>query len=264
MKIARTLLIATLGLLLSLVTKPALAQNNGGGGGASAGQIRQEVHSFINDLNDPNYDYSKVPERMREMFQDFRSATQDMDPDQARQFRQDLMQQLWPVLQANQDKIRQAMQDAFLKNLQEPLGCTDEEFAAIRPYLEKVVDAYNAAQVARFGGPGFGNRRNQNGQNGPNGQNGNQPNGNQQNSTPPRPTPPPSNVPVSPVQQAVTDLQTTLDDPNSPSDLIHNKLDVLRQARDKAQQDLSIAQSQLQGLLTQRQEAVLVQYGLLE
>jgi hypothetical protein len=225
---------AVIALPLFFVAGSAHAQN-----ATSPGQIREEVRSLINDLNDPNYDYSKVPERMREVFQDFRSATDGMDPDAAQSLRQELFQQLMPTLQANQQKIQDAMRLAFLKSLQQPLGCSDDEFAAIRPYLEKVVDAYNASQVFRFGGRGRGGPGGM-GNGGPNGQ------------------------PPAPVQKAINDLQTAIDDPNSPSDLIHNKLDGLRQARDKAKQDLIVARGQLQALLTQRQEAVLVEYGLLE
>jgi hypothetical protein len=236
MKTSTFLLAMICGLLLGAIPGRALAQDNGGGGGgASPGQVREEVRSLISDLNDPNYDYSKVPDRMREVFQDFRTATQDMDPGQAQQFRQDLFQQLMPTLQANQAKIQAAIQLAFLKSLQTPMGCTDDEFAAIRPYLEKVVQAYMASQVMRFGGP--------------RGPAANTPQPNQQTSD---------------VQKAVDELRTALDDTNSSSDLIKNKLDVLRQAKDKANQDLKVARTELQALLTERQEAVLVEYGLLE
>lgn len=240
MKTYDKLLVIFCGLMMSLIAVPAKAQNAGGQTAASTpGQVRDEVHQLINDLNDPNYDYSKVPDRMREVFQDFRSATDSMDPSQAQQFRQDLFQQLMPVIQQNQQKIQDAMRLAFLKGLQQPMGCSDEEFAAIRPYLEKVVDALQASQVNRF--RGFGPP--QNGTQGPNGQK------------------PPS---VSAVQQAASDLQSTLSDDNASSDLIKNKLDILRQAQDKAKQDLTVARSQLQALLTERQEAVLVENGILD
>jgi hypothetical protein len=205
---------------------------------ATPGQVREEVHQMITDMQDPNYDFSKIPDRMRQTFQDFRSASDSMDANTAQQFRQDLMTQLMPVIIANQQKIQDAMRLAFLKSLQEPMGCSDEEFAAIRPYMEKVVDAQQASQVNRFrGGPP------QNGTQGPN-------------------NPRPANV--SAVQQAASDLQSTLSDPDANSDLIKNKLDILRQAQDKAKQDLTVARSQLQALLTARQEAVLVENGLLD
>ncbi len=208
---------------------------------ATPAQVREEVHQLITDMQDPNYDFSKIPDRMRQTFQDFRSATESMDPDTSQQFRQELMTQLMPVLQQNQQKIQDAMRLAFLKSLQQPMGCSDEEFAAIRPYLEKVVDAFQASQVNRFRGPGGP----QNGTQGPNNQR-------------------PANANVSAVQQAATDLQSTLSDPDANADLIKNKLDILRQAQDKAKQDLTVARSQLQALLTERQEAVLVEYGLLD
>jgi hypothetical protein len=235
------LLMIFCGLLMCLIAVPVKAQNTDGQtAAASPGQVREEVHQLINDLNDPNYDYSKIPDRLRQTFQDFRSATESMDQDTAQQFRQDLFQQLMPVLQQNQQKIQEAIRLAFLNSLQQPLGCSDEEFAAIRPYLEKVVDAFQASQVNRFrGGPP------QNGTQGPNNQ---------------RPT----NTQDSAVQQAASALQSTLSDDNASADLIKNKLDILRQAQDKAKQDLTVARSQLQALLTARQEAVLVEYGLLD
>ena len=232
------LLMIVSGLMMSLIALPAKAQNaDRPRPAASPGQVRAEVHQLINDLNDPNYDFSKFPDRMRETFQDFRSATDSMDPSQAQQFRQELFQQLMPVIQANQQKIQDAMRLAFLKSLQQPLGCSDDEFAAIKPYLEKVVDAFQATQTNRFrGGPA----------NGTQGQN-NQPAAN-----------------TSEVQKAASDLRTALDDPSANPDLIKNKLEILRQAQDKAKQDLTVARSQLQALLTERQEAVLVEYGLLD
>lgn len=232
-------LIVLLALAMSLTATPARAQD----ASATPGQVRDEVRQLISDLNDPNYDYSKVPDRMRQVFQDFRAASNSMDPDRAQQFRQDLMTQLMPVIMQNQQKIQDAVRLAFLKSLQTPMGCSDDEFAAIKPYLEKVANALQASQLNRFGPP-------RNGTQGP----GNPGQGN----------PSSGGAKVSAVQQAATDLQTTLSDSNASSDLIKNKLDVLRQAQAKAKQDLTVARNALQALLTERQEAVLVEYGLLD
>ena len=219
----------------------------------SPGTVREEVRQLITDLNNPNYDYSKVPDRMREVFQDFRSATSSMDPGDAAQFRGDLMQQLMPVIMANQQKIQDAVRMAFLNSLQQPLGCSDDEFAAIKPYLEKVVDDWQAMQINRFRPPTPPTA---------NATPGATPNAAPAQNTPPRP--PMGGNNTSAVQQAAADLQQTLDDPSSTNDLIKNKLDTLRQAQDKAQQDLKVARGQLQELLTERQEGVLVEYGLLD
>ena len=208
--------------------------------------LQQEVHQLAADLDDPNYDYSKAPDRIRQAFQDMRSVTNNMDPDAARQFRMELMQQVLPVFQRNQAKIQKAMQMAFLKDLQEPLGASDDEFAVIRPLLEKVVDAMResdggAARFRRF--PGFG---------GPPGQQ----NNNTQNA---------ANAPaLSPVDQATQDLQSAVDDPSVNSDVIKTRLDTLRQAKSKATQDLTVARDALRAVLTVRQEAILVDRGVLD
>jgi hypothetical protein len=66
------------------------------------------------------------------------------------------------------------------------------------------------------------------------------------------------------VQTAMTDLQTTLDDQNASPDDIKGKLQILRDARSKARQDLVVAQQDLKSVLTQRQEAVMVLMGYLD
>jgi hypothetical protein len=232
-----------------LCARAGAQANSNSNSTASPGQVREEVRQLIRDLNDPNYDYSKVPERMREVFQDFRAATSSMDPDQAQQFRGDLFQQLFPVLQANAQKIQEAIRMSFLNSLQKPLECSDDEFAAIRPYLEKVVDAWQAMQIGRFRPPTPNSSSTGN--------------NNQGGAAPQRPRTM-MGLPLSPMQQAAQDLQTAIDDPSSSGDLIKTKLDTLRQAQIKAQQDLTVARQQLKDLLTQRQEGVLVEYGLLD
>ena len=218
-------------VLISLFSAVASAQTTA----ASPAQARQEVRQFAADLRNPDYDFSQAPNQMRQVFRDLRSAANSVDPQQGRQFRQDLMQTLRPLLQANRDKIRQAMQMAFLKSLQQPLACTDDEFAAILPYLENVVTASQAARFTQFRGVAAGAIANTTS----------------------------ANPQLSAVQQAANDLQTTLSDSTASPQLIQNKLELLRQLRDKANQDLSVARQQLKSLLTQRQEAVLVEDGLL-
>jgi hypothetical protein len=203
-------------------------------------QVEQEMRQFAADLDDPNFDEAKLPKLMQQVFQDFRTVTQNMDPDQARQWGQSIFQQLGPVMQRNQQKMMKAGRVAWLLGLQEPLDASDEEFAAILPALEKVADAQLEAQggTARFrmfgGPPGQGTNGPQNNQN------------------------------LSPVDKASADLQTAVDDLNSNPDLIKNKLDILRDAKAKASQDLLVARNELRSLLTVRQEAVLVARGILD
>ena len=203
-------------------------------------QVEQEMRQFAADLDDPNFDEAKLPKLMQQVFDDFRTVNQNMDPDQAQQWRQSIFQQLMPVMQRNQQKMMKAGRVARLLGLQEPLGASDEEFAAILPALEKVADAQleaggGTARFRIFGGPpGQGT------------------NGPQNNPNP------------SAVDKASADLQAAVDDLNSNPDLIKNKLDTLRDAKAKASQDLLVARNELRSLLTVRQEAVLVARGILD
>ena len=70
--------------------------------------------------------------------------------------------------------------------------------------------------------------------------------------------------PPSAVQVALQDLQATLDNTASTADMIKAKLDALRAARSKAKEDLVAAQGDLKSILTQRQEAEMVIFGMLE
>ena len=130
----------------------------------------------------------------------------------------------------------------MMADLKTALGASDDEFAAIQPKLQAVMqdqrDAIPRMMMFGRGGPGGGGG----GRFGGGG---------------------PATQP-SAVQSALTDLQTTLDDQNAPPDTIKTKLDTLRQARTKARQDLAVAQADLKSVLTQRQEAVLVLRGLLD
>ncbi len=111
----------------------------------------------------------------------------------------------------------QAMMDFY----KQQLGASDDEFAAIQPKIQTVMQLQrdtNAGRGRGFFGGGRGGPRGGGGGFGP-----------------------PSTQP-SPVQDALQDLRTTLDDQSATPDAIKAKLDVLRQARTKARQDLAVAQ----------------------
>lgn len=139
----------------------------------------------------------------------------------------------------NPAQFRQRMLD----RVKQQLGASDEEFTALSPKIEKVMQLQRDAG----GRGGFGGRRG-GGQGGPGGGQGGTP-----------PTTPPSAV-----QTASTELQTTLDNKDAKPEEIKAKLDALRAAKAQAKQDLAGAQQELKGLLTQRQEAVLVEMGMLD
>jgi hypothetical protein len=142
----------------------------------------------------------------------------------------------------------------MMDRIKQALGASDDEFAAIQPKIQAVMqdqrDA-NPRSFGMFGGRGGGGPGGGPGGGGPGG--GGRFGGGFGATTEP-----------SVVQTALQDLQTTLDDQNAAPDAIKAKLDTLRQARTKARQDLAVAQADLKSVLTQRQEAVMVLMGYLD
>ena len=70
--------------------------------------------------------------------------------------------------------------------------------------------------------------------------------------------------PQSDVDRAATALRTTVDSEGSTTAQIKEKLTAYREARERARNDLVKAQEQLREVLTLRQEAQLVMWGLLD
>jgi len=147
----------------------------------------------------------------------------------------------------------------FANMIKTQLKATDDEWAVIQPLLQKVQDLQRAARGGGGfgGGPGgqggFGRQRG-------GGQGGNGGNGGGNN---PPPTPDP-NAPVVPGQAEATALRTALASDSTSNDDIKAKLAALRDARKKTAADLAAARADLQKVLTLRQEAVLVNMGVLE
>jgi hypothetical protein len=143
---------------------------------------------------------------------------------------------------------RQQMMD----RLKEQLGASDDEMQALMPKIEKVMTLQRDAgggMRGMFGrrGGGPGGPGGNGGPGGPGGAGG-----------------APADANASPVRQKSADLQETLQNKDAKPDEIKAKLDALRAARAQAKQDLAAAQQELKGLLTQRQEAVMVEMGMLE
>lgn len=140
----------------------------------------------------------------------------------------------------------------MMARIQQQLGSTDDEWSAIQPKVQKVMqDQRDAGMGGMMGMRMFG--RNRGGGNGGGGGGGGNFGGGQGADQTP-----------SAAQQALTDLNTTLQDPNASADVIKTKLDALRDARGKAKEQLAADQKDLQSVLTQRQEAYLVMDGLLD
>jgi hypothetical protein len=172
-----------------------------------------------------------------------------------------MMQQMAPMIQQAMPNIMNRFQQQQLDNLKTDLGCSDEEFAALRPMIQNIMTAEQttrgAGLAAAFGGRGGGGGFGGGGGAGFGGGGGGGFAGGGG-------APGMNSAQVSDLQKAQNDLRDTLADPNSSSDLISTKLDIFRVARAKARQDLTDQQTQLRSLLTQRQEAILVLRGILD
>ena len=141
---------------------------------------------------------------------------------------------------------RQNWQQMMADRVKTALKASDDEWAVIQPLLQKVADMQRATRGGMgFGGPG-GGRRGGGGGGGGNGGGD-------------APTPPPTAT-----GDASAALRTALDSDATSNDDIKAKLQALRDARKKAQADLDAARADLQKVLTLRQEAVLVNMGILE
>jgi len=141
-----------------------------------------------------------------------------------------------------------AMQQRIMDRIKTALGATDDEFAALQPKIEKVMQLnrdVNPGMGALFRG---GGRRGGGGGGGGFGGGGGGANG----------------QPASDVQTKLKDLNTALADTTTSPDDIKAKLQAYRDAKTAAKADLDKAQEDLKSVLTQRQEAVLVTMGLLE
>jgi len=69
---------------------------------------------------------------------------------------------------------------------------------------------------------------------------------------------------ANPVSKAVSDLNTAANDTAATADALKPKLEALRKARTDKQKDLETAQKDLKGVVTVRQEAILVSLGILD
>jgi hypothetical protein len=144
-------------------------------------------------------------------------------------------------------QFRQRMEDG----IKEQLGTTDDEWKAIQPKLDKVLELQFQSRMGGMRGM-FGGRGGRGGQGGQGAQGG---------AATAAGTP---TTPTNPVAAATTDLRNVLDNKDAKPEEIKAKLTALRDARAKSKEELTKAQADLKELLTQRQEAVLVNMGMLE
>jgi hypothetical protein len=132
-----------------------------------------------------------------------------------------------------------AFRERITGMMKEQMGATDEEWKVIEPKLTKVWnarrDAGGRGGPGGFGGGGFAGNRGGD-----------------------------STSDASPVQSASRELRQVLENKDASPEQIGAKLKDLREAKEKAKETLASAQKDLKEVLTQRQEAVLVMFGMLD
>ena len=124
------------------------------------------------------------------------------------------------------------MRQRFMDRLKETLGASDDEWKVLQPKLEQLM---NASREMRSGGSMFGRSRGGS-----------------------------DREPETATGKASQELRKLLDNKDARPGEIQEKLSALRAAREKAKANVATAQKELKELLTQRQEATLVMYGMLE
>lgn len=133
----------------------------------------------------------------------------------------------------------------MLDNLREQLGTTDEEWKALQPRIEKVMDAQRAVPRA-----GAGIRGAMRASGGPEDQR----QGGQSAQGSQRPG----------ILPEVEALQRVLESKDSTKDQIKTALKAFREVRAKKEKELKDARQALREMVTVRQEAMLVLRGLLD
>lgn len=140
-------------------------------------------------------------------------------------------------------EFRQRMND----RIKESLAATDDEWKVIQPRLEKVQTLSMQTRMGGMMGGMMGGRGGRGGEGGGPGA-GAQTNPAQQNE----------------VTKAAQELRTALEDKGTGNETIKVKVEALRKAREKAKEELTKAQKELREILTARQEAQLIVWGLLD
>lgn len=216
-----------LGLCIAIPARSQVA----GQGGFDLQAFEDQARQVLNQMQQPDADQQQVMQQFGDLMRQFRDATQNMSPDQVDKLRQQMMEHLQPDIAKAMPSIVRRMQQGLMDRLKTELECTDEEFAVLKPALQKVLDAMQAASVRGRRG-GFGGF-----------------------SLPGQSTT---------LAQALAQLRTTLEDTAAKPDEIKAKLDAVRTAKASTNHDVQVAQAELRPLLTIRQEAVLVNIGLLD
>jgi hypothetical protein len=129
------------------------------------------------------------------------------------------------------EQMQTTMQSATMSRIREQVAASDAEWKVLQPKIQKVLVLLAAAAPP---GQGAGMSMMMG-----------------------------AGVGVSPVAKATKDLRAALKDPHTSEEAFGARLRAWREAHEKAKTDLATAQKDLTDVLTVRQEAVLMQMGLI-
>jgi hypothetical protein len=150
------------------------------------------------------------------------------------------------------------MRQRMAERMKEMLGADDMAWMVMEPRLMKVMELNrqaNAGGRGMFGMMGRGGRGGPGGPGGPGGDQGD-PQANRRGRGP--------QGEQTALEKAMAQLRTTLENQSASPEEIKTQLTAVRSAREKARQELAVAQQDLKKILTLRQEATLVEMGMLE
>ncbi len=147
------------------------------------------------------------------------------------------------------------MRQRMAERMKEQLGVDDQAWKVMEPRLMKVMELNRQANAGNRGMFGMFGRGGRGGPGGPGGDQGG-PQGDRQRRGP--------MGEQTALEKAMAQLRTTLENQSATPEEIKTQLTAVRQAREKAKQDLAVAQQDLKKILTLRQEAMLVEMGQLE
>jgi hypothetical protein len=153
--------------------------------------------------------------------------------------------------QFNPERMRQMMN----QRMQELFGATDQEWKILGPRVTKVMELSRQVGGGGRGGMMFGAMGRRGGpQGGPGGPGGGRFGG----------RPGTQGTEQTEVEKATEGLRTLLENTSATPEQIKNQLTVLRAAKEKAKQQLAVAQKELRQIITLRQEAQCVMMGILD
>jgi len=153
--------------------------------------------------------------------------------------------------QFDPERMRQMMD----QRMKEMFGATDQEWKILGPRVTKVQELSRQVGGGGRGGMMFGGMGRRGGQQGgPGGPGGGRFGG--------RPGAP--GTEQTEVEKAMEQLNTLLENTSASPEQIKNQLTTLRAAREKAKQQLAVAQQELRQIITLRQEAQCVMMGMLD